>query len=266
MAEIQTFIWSPDGLVPHETIAPDHVYAADSWRLEDGRVVELARHRVRFQDSVCIHRSLIDTSHAFVEAVVDALPREGSWFPRIDLIRVQDEILFRYQQRPRPAVSTDAIVATGRLDPRTEPLTKGPDLHALQALRDDVAHLGADEAIVVRNGYVCEGAYSTVMAWSMDGRTLHSMGPDEPRVPSVTESVIREIAQEEGYRVSNDRFTPDDLNQMEVWVVSALHGIRRARKWIDGPVVMADSGKREYFARKWWERARPLPPRGESSG
>ena len=266
MVETQTFIWSPDGLVEHEAITPDYVYAADSWRLEDGRVVELNRHRVRFQDSVCIHRSLIDTSHAFVEAVVAALPREGSWFPRIDLIRADGQILFRYQQRPRPEVSTNAVLATGRLDPRTEPWTKGPDLHALQALRDDVADKEADEAIVVRNGYVCEGAYSTVMAWSMDGRTLHSMGPDEPRVPSVTESVVQEIALEEGYKVSQDRFTPDDLDRMEVWVVSALHGIRHARKWIDGPVVMADSGKREHFAARWWARAKPLPASGEDAG
>ena len=266
MARSQTYIWSPDGLIEHEPITPDEVFVADSWRLDDGLAVGLERHRVRFQNAVSVHRSLIETSHDFVEAVVRALPREGSWFPRIDLIRANGQIVFRYQQRPRPPVSTSAVLATARLDPRTQPLTKGPDLEALQALRDEVGRHGADEAIIVRNGYICEGAYSTVMAWSMDGRTLHSMGPKEPRIPSVTETIIRELAGEEGFRVSEDRFTPHLIHGLEVWVVSALHGIRHARAWIDGPMLVADSGKREHYQQLWWSRAKPLPPGAESAG
>ena len=253
-----TYLWTGDGLVESEPITPDEVLAADSWRLEDGKVVALERHRVRFQDTVCVHRSLIETSHEFVEAVVNALPREGSWFPRIDLIRHNDSVWFRYQQRPRPPVDSRAVVTTARLDPRVQPTIKGPDLHALAALRLEAQEEGADEAIIVRNGYICEGAYSTVMAWSMDKRTLHSMGTQEPRVPSVTESVVRDIAAENGVRVSADQFSPHDLDGLEVWIVSALHGIRHARAWVDGPTLVGDSGLRSEFQARWLEKARPI--------
>lgn len=260
MAAPQTFLWTADGLVESEPIAPDEVLAADSWRLEDGKVVALERHRVRFQDTVCVHRSLIDTSHEFVEAVVDALPREGSWFPRIDLIRHNDQVWFRYQQRPRPPVDTRAVVTTARLDPRVHPTIKGPDLHALNALRAEAQEEGADEAIIVQNGYLCEGAYSTVMAWSMDGRTLHSMGPNDPRVPSVTERVIQDIATERGITVSQDRFTPREIHGLEVWIVSALHGIRVATQWLDGPMLQPDQQRRDEYQALWWSRAKSLPP------
>lgn len=258
MAAPQTYLWTADGLVESEPLTPDEVLAADSWRLEEGKVVALERHRVRFQDTVCVHRSLIETSHEFVEAVVDALPREGSWFPRIDLIRHDERVWFRYQQRPRPPVDTRAVVTTARLDPRAHPTIKGPDLQALNALRAEAQEEGADEAIIVRNGYICEGAYSTVMVWSMDKRSLLSMGPQEPRVPSVTESVIRDIATARGITVAAERFTPGDLDGLEVWIVSALHGIRHARSWIDGPTLVADSGLRSDFQAHWLEKARPI--------
>jgi len=259
MAEHQTFLWSSQKLLPSQPVVADEVLAADSWRVEDGQVVALERHRVRFQDSVVAHRTLIDTSHDFVEAVVDALPRSGSWFPRIDLISHDGQVSFRYQHRPRPAVSSQAVVQTARLDPRQHPTTKGPDLAALGALRDEVTVNGADEAIIVRNGYVCEGAYSTVLAWSMDGRSLYSMGPLEPRIASVTESVIIELAQDDGYRHESRRFVPDELDGLVVWVVSALHGIREISSWLGGPRMSSDPAKHEDYQARWLGRARGLP-------
>jgi branched-subunit amino acid aminotransferase/4-amino-4-deoxychorismate lyase len=266
MSRHQTFLWSNAQLIESASPPVKSVIAADSWRLEDGHVVWLDHHVKRFFAGITPHTRLHDSSRRFVQAVLGQLPTKGSWFPRIDLIDSGAEWVFRYQQRPRPAVSDRAVLATARLDPRKHPHTKGPDLEALLALRGEASERGADEAIIVRNGYVCEGAYSTVMAWSPDGRTLYSMGPEEPRIPSVTESVISEIASTHGVATVQERFRPADLDGLEVWIVSALHGIRHAVAWVDGPSLVATSGRREEYQREWFNRSSALTDAADSAG
>lgn len=262
MSRHQTFLWSNAQLVASESPAVESVVVADSWRLEDGHIVWLDQHLERFFAGIQPHTRLHESSRRFVQAVLDQLPTKGSWFPRIDLVDTGTQWVFRYQQRPRPAVTDRAVLATARLDPRKHPRTKGPDLEALLALRGEASERGADEAIIVRNGYVCEGAYSTVMAWSPDRRTLYSMGPEEPRIPSVTESVIAQIASSHGVATVQERFRPDDLNGLEVWVVSALHGIRHALSWRDGPDLLAPSGARDVYQKEWLNRARSISAGG----
>lgn len=257
MSRHQTFLWSNAQLIPSEATPVESVVVADSWRVEDGKVVALDRHLERFFTGIEPHTRLHESSREFVDAVLGQLPSEGSWFPRIDLIGTGDQWTFRYQLRPRPAVTDWAVLATARLDPRKYPRTKGPDLEALLALRGEASERGADEAIIVRNGYVCEGAYSTVMAWSPDRRTLYSMGPQEPRIASVTESVVADIAHTRGVTVVQERFRPDDLDGLEVWVLSALHGIRHAVSWREGPSLLAPSGIRDDYQREWLQRGAP---------
>lgn len=257
MSRHHTFLWSGAELVPTESVVAESVVVADSWRVENGRVVALPRHLERFFTGVEPHSRLHESSRQFAQAVLQHLPQTGSWFPRIDLIDTGSQWVFRYQLRPRPAVTDRAVLATARLDPRKHPHTKGPDLEALLSLREEASERGADEAIIVRNGYICEGAYSTVMAWSPDKRTLYSMGPEEPRIPSVTESIVADIAQSRGVTVLAKRFRPDDLEDLEVWIVSALHGIRHAVSWRSGPSLLAPSGLRDDYQNEWLNRALP---------
>ena len=117
---------------------------ADSFRVEDGRVVALERHLERFSDSVLSNTDLIpDRLHAFLSALVSAIPAEGSWFPRIEAVETPGGATLRYRERPAPPWSSEVVIARAPHDPRRFPHTKGPDLEALLALRTQVAPLGA---------------------------------------------------------------------------------------------------------------------------
>ncbi len=209
----------------------DRLLVADSWRVVDGRVRGLDHHRARFLAAVAAHRA---DGGAFWADVVAALPRSGDWFPRVELRERADRTQLSLRLRPTPATSTEVDVATAPHDPRTLPLVKGPDLDALQALRVAVQPLGASEAIIVEaHGRVVEGAYSGLLWWR--GETLVTPSSALPRIPSVTADLVIEAARDARVTVVETDARPADLAGCELWVLSALHGLRAAGRWIDGP-------------------------------
>lgn len=211
----------------------DRLLVADSWRVREGRVRGLERHRARFAASAGEHRDDID---AFWLDVIAALPRTGDWFPRIELRERADGTQLSLRLRPTPATSTEVDVATAPHDPRTRPLVKGPDLDALQALRVAVQPSGAGEAIIVdAQGRVVEGAYSALLWWR--GETLVRPSDERPRIPSVTAGLVIDAARAAGVAIDEADARPDDLAGCELWVLSALHGLRTARRWIGGPTL-----------------------------
>lgn len=248
--------------------------AADSWRVIDGRVRGLERHLARFAASVRPYRDDVD---GFLEQVVAALPREGDGFPRVELrargIRSPLETTtnatgtanasapatgLSLRLRPTPPTAREVVVATAPHDPRTQPLTKGPDLDALQRLRTAVQPLGAGEAIIVDDGLIVEGAYSGLLWWSPRG-TLVQPSPALARIPSVTTALILEAAARDGVAIEAADARPDDLAGCELWVLSALHGLRVATGWIDGPTLVAEPGRADR-GRRWLDEAlAPLP-------
>ena len=44
-----------------------------------------------------------------------------------------------------------------------------------------------------------------------------------------------DIARREGVRVEERTLFHQDLDNATVWILSALHGIRQATTWVDGP-------------------------------
>jgi branched-subunit amino acid aminotransferase/4-amino-4-deoxychorismate lyase len=75
------------------------------------------------------------------------------------------------------------------------------------------------------------------------------VGGDIPRIPSVTEEVVADIARSEGMTVVEKKMRPEELDHHAVWVVSALHGIREATSWVDGPLLARDlEGARAWRA------------------
>lgn len=230
---------------PHE----GPLLVADSWRVRDGRARGLERHRARFLSAV---GDRVPDAEAAFDAAVELIPRRGDVFPRIELRdraagahsagHVDEQFgehsgaSLRLRLRPTPAVSETAVLATAPHDPRTQPLVKGPDLDALQRLRVAVQPLGADEAVIVdAHGHLIEGAYSGLLWWR--GATL--VQPDETlaRIPSVTVSLVLDAARAAGVPVMSERITPAELAGCEVWVLSALHGLRVATAWVDGPAL-----------------------------
>lgn len=226
---------------------------ADSWRVESGEAVALERHRERFFRSAQQHGLDPSRLSAFWDHVIEAIPREGSWFPRVEAVTTPGGPTLRYRERPAPAWISDAVVAVSKVDPRTTPLTKGPDLDALMALRRSVAPMGATEALIVSaEGTIIEGAYSTIVVIPPGGQELKIVPRRVPRISSVTESVILDIASERGVPVVEVPLAVDELEGSDLWVLSALQGIRIATDFPGGPALSPKRDRRDEWQAQWW--------------
>lgn len=236
---------------PHE----GRLLAADSWRVVDGHVRALDRHRERFLEAVSRHRT---DGERFFDAVLAALPRTGDHFPRVELRARDDGTTLALRLRPTPARTETVVLATAPYDPRTEPLVKGPDLDALQRLRTAVQPLGAGEAVILSpEGAVVEGAYSALLWWRADG-VLAYPSDAHPRIPSVTEGLVLEAARAAGVAIEPVDARPADLAGCELWALSALHGLRVVTEWAAGPALAIEPGRAER-GRGWLEAALATP-------
>jgi branched-subunit amino acid aminotransferase/4-amino-4-deoxychorismate lyase len=235
---------------------------ADSFRVEDGRVVALERHLERFSDSVLSNTDLIpDRLHAFLSALVSAIPAEGSWFPRIEAVETPGGATLRYRERPAPPWSSEVVIARAPHDPRRFPHTKGPDLEALLALRTQVAPLGATEAIITTaDDLLVEGAYSSLMIWRAGHDYPTVIPPTTPHLPGITEAVLTDYARSAGIPVVVEDVSVSDLEGGEVWILSALHGIRVATGFVEGPPLTTVAGRRELWQEHWLSLAEPVRP------
>lgn len=216
------------------------VLAADSWLVDDGRVLALDAHRARFLASVGGRAD----AQVFWTAAVAALPREGAWFPRVELLRRPDgSEELRLLLRPAPPRGRELVVAAHLgPDPRTQPTVKGPDLEALGAVRAAAVERGAGEAVILSPaGDIVEGAWSALAWWR--GERMHVVDPALPRIRSVTEHALVAVAAQLGVEVVPERVPPDGLDGAELWVLSALHGPRLASAWLDGPALDVQPGR-----------------------
>jgi branched-subunit amino acid aminotransferase/4-amino-4-deoxychorismate lyase len=100
---------------------------------------------------------------------------------------------------------------------------KGPDLAYLTALREAAA--GDEPVLVSPEGYVLEGATTSLMWWR--GNTL-CVPPAKLVLPSVTRDVLLELAAARGIPVRSELAAPGELRPLQVWAVNALHGVRTA--------------------------------------
>ena len=235
---------------------------ADSFRLEDGQVVALERHLARFSDSITSMTDIpSERLEAFLTALPGALPLQGTWFPRIEAVETPGGATLRYRQRPAPAWEEEVILARAPHDPRRYPHVKGPDLEALMALRTQVQSEGAHEAIITTEGdYLVEGAYSSLMIWLHDADSPSVISSSTPHLPGVTEAVLRDIASEQGLEVEERNLRLTDLEGAEVWILSALHGVRVATSFVGGPTLSAQPGRRAVWQELWLSQAAPVSP------
>jgi branched-subunit amino acid aminotransferase/4-amino-4-deoxychorismate lyase len=263
--------WRNGRLMP-EAIPPARLLVADSFLLADGGVVGIERHRDRFLSSV---RSPEVAEFAgtpaprdaeqFWDAAVPALPAEGSWFPRLELAETAEGPAFLLRVRAAPPLSDTVTVATwAGPDPRRVPSIKGPDLKALLQARAATAARGAGEAVLLSpDGFVCDGTTSGVAWW--EDETLCFPPPELERVESVTAACLADLVAGAGLPVAVRMRQPEDLVGREVWVLNALHGLRRVDAWLDGPAVASKEGRLEEW-RERLERLRgPLHSRSDAS-
>ncbi|MBF4578493.1 aminotransferase class IV [Frigoribacterium sp. VKM Ac-2530] len=246
------------------TASPPDVLVADSWLVLDGAVRALDVHRDRFTSSVAATGLVADDDdvEAFWGAVVDRLPRDGAWFPRVELVRdsAAGAPELRARLRTAPDRTRSVRVATAARDPRTSPLVKGPDLAALGDVRSEAASRGAEEAVILSpEGHVVEGAWSSLVWWR--GDSLCTPADDLPRLPGVTSRTVLTLAAVLGVDVLHDRSTPAELDGAEIWSLSALHGVRIVSGWVDGPSPAEQPGRLATWQARLDALRRPLPAR-----
>ncbi|MEA2156459.1 MAG: hypothetical protein QOE11_2599 [Solirubrobacteraceae bacterium] len=200
--------------------------AADSWLVQDGAVRAADEHWARFGDA-CVRAGADPADVAdFRRAVTASVPAAGRWFPRVEL--TAGGLALRV--RPAPPQAFEARVLVGSGDPRSCPRRKGPDLELLIALRREARGAGADELLLCdEHGALREGALSSLLWWEED--TLCTT-PDEHTLPGITRALLLDSARRRGVGVRVRSPLPRELAGLEVWLTSALHGIRVVSAWL----------------------------------
>jgi branched-subunit amino acid aminotransferase/4-amino-4-deoxychorismate lyase len=212
------------------------LYVGDSFLLDEGKVVGYQRHLDRFSRSANA-QGLVRPVDDFLAAVTAWLPRTGTWFPRIDLTERGE---LELHIRPAPPLTSTIVLGTASRDPRTEPLIKGPDIPALELLRNEAKAFGADEAIILdHQGRIIDGA-TTCLVWFRE-QTLFTPPAEARRLDSTTVATVADIARAHGFAIETEWATPADLAGVSLWALNALHGIRAVTAWIDGPELAQDA-------------------------
>ena len=221
------------------------IAAADSWLVIDGAALAIDLHRSRFFDAIdrtpAAHHEL-DLDN-FWKAAIATIPRNGEWFPRVELQLHSGAPRLVFRLRPAPERGKSVRLVTHRgPDPRTTPLVKGPDLSALLRARAAAQSRGADEAVIASpDGYVVEGAYSSILWWR--GETLCAPSPELERIDSVTAASVVTLATALSIDLYYESVEPAELDGLEIWALSALNGIRIVTEWIDGPATAEKPGR-----------------------
>lgn len=232
--------------------------AADSFLVEEGRVLALGLHRSRFAETAR-EQGFRDPYEldAYWEAAIAALPREGACFPRFELVRAREALRLRFRLRTAPERTRSLVVATADADPRRVPHLKGPDIDRLSALRQAAQRRGAQEAVILDGGHVSDGATTALLWWR--GGTLYAPPFELPRVDSVAARTVRGIAAALGVPVEEEAVRPSQLDGALLWAVNALHGIREVTSWVDGPALATDPTRTDAWRARFAALARPLP-------
>jgi branched-subunit amino acid aminotransferase/4-amino-4-deoxychorismate lyase len=130
-------------------------------------------------------------------------------------------------------------------DDRIDPTTKGPDLAYGGMLRRKSNLYGADEAVIVsHDGFLCEGALSSIVWWRND--VLYAPDENTRWLPSVTRQEVFGLANQAGYDATTETVRPEDLIDLEIWTLSSFTGIRPVVDWVNlggkvGPQKHLDS-------------------------
>ena len=234
--------------------------AADSWFVSDGRTLAIALHRARFGGAIAstVRDDIELDVDGFWNAVLAAIPREGDWFPRVELQSRRGVPLLVFRQRSAPERNLSLTLATHRgADPRTQPTVKGPDLDAMLRLRTEAQRRGAGDAVILSpEGFVVEGTTTALLWWR--GDALCAPADELERVDSVTAKTVLTLAGVLGIEVLHEAVTPDDLEGLELWALNALHGIRIVTAWIDGPQPAEEPGRLALWRNRLDRLARPM--------
>jgi branched-subunit amino acid aminotransferase/4-amino-4-deoxychorismate lyase len=219
--------WTGRELEPVPGASAAALLVADSWLVDEGYERAAGMHWTRFARS-CLELGADRAElQRFRTAAGAALPRDGRWFPRVEL--TADGLALRLRRAPQPGREARVIVAPPG-DPRRHPRRKGPDLELLAGLRAEASEHGADELLLCdAGGALLEGALSSLLWWEGDALCTT---PDEHVLPGVTRALLLDVARHRGVEVRVRAPRAGELAGLETWLTSALHGIRVVSGWL----------------------------------
>jgi branched-subunit amino acid aminotransferase/4-amino-4-deoxychorismate lyase len=234
-----------DGANLHLVDFYDHpIQVADSFLVSEGRVRSINKHRDRFSTSVA-KLSALDVD-AFWDAAMKLIPREGQVFPRLELAGDNLVLRIRDAMDYKPTVT---LWTTDEVDDRVDPTTKGPDLGYGTALRRKSNLYGADEAVIVdQDGFICEGALSSLVWWRDD--VLYAPDDNTRWLPSITRLEVFDMANQAGYSTATEQVKPEDLDGLEIWSLSSFTGIRPVVDWVNLAGSVGPQRHLESFQRR----------------
>jgi branched-subunit amino acid aminotransferase/4-amino-4-deoxychorismate lyase len=234
------------------------IEVADSWLVTEGTALALGLHRSRFLGSMSEDIRAATDAEAFWDASLALIPRDGDWFPRVELQRRNESLLLVSRLRSAPERRNNLIEATWLDgDPRAVPGIKGPDLDTMTRIRTTVQANGAAEAIILTDdGYVVEDSHSGLLWWR--GDILCGPPAAFDRVDSVTVRSVLALAAALGVETYEEAVTPPELADTELWSLNALHGIRIVTRWIDGPALAQLPGRLALWRARMDALRKPL--------
>ena len=253
--EFGQFYLFKDGILEAESAPADQevgLAVADSFLVADGLMIAKELHEERFRNGITkVAPSYLDALDSFFEAAYALIPRVGRWFPRFELhlgSQSPDQLYLRIRTAPEQ-LGEATLWTLPEPDPRVDPSIKGPDLSLGQQLRRKANMQGADEAVLTNpDGYLLEGALSAIVWWR--GDVLCAPGDSLRWLPSVTRQVIIDIAKHSGLEVRFETCKPADLDGCEIWILSALHGIRPVTNWIGESISPGEPKHQEAFSKR----------------
>ena len=257
MQESEFYRFSAGELTPcRDSVSEIRLAAADSFLVEAGRVRSFEAHCSRFAKWVTDASPQLGTSiDGYFSAVKALIPRTGRWFPRFELHLASpgdgpevDSLYLRL--RTAPDQLGEAVLWTlDEVDPRLNPAVKGPDLSLCMQLRRKAQLHGADEAVLLdANGYISEGALSSLVWWR--GDVLCAPNDQTEWLHSITRDEVFAIAQASGYQTRLEHARPADLVGTEIWVLSSLQGIRAVSDWKNLGSPVGSASHLEQFQKR----------------
>ena len=113
-------------------------------------------------------------------------------------------------------------------------------------LRQAAVEQGAAEAILVRDGWVTEGAASNIFIVRND--VLITPPKDNDILPGITRDLVLELALQHGFAVEERRFTLEELKEAEeIWMTSSTREVLAVTELDGAPVGQGAPGP-------YWQR------------
>ena len=102
--------------------------------------------------------------------------------------------------------------------------------------------------IVDEQGFICEGALSSLVWWRDD--VLHAPDDNTRWLPSITRLEVFELANQAGYATATEQVKPEDLDGLEIWILSSFSGIRPVVDWVNLQGKVGPQRHLESFQRR----------------